>query len=168
MQVINNLGMSLLKNNSYSGSCVSSGTGDSSTVTDSRLIELVDGNEKPDIILLFMGSNDCGSKFVSLDTFTSSYKIMIEKIKVLCPEAEIYLFTLPSSNLYTEENRVLYNEVIRKYASEFSLNLVELNDTFTAENCTSYLLDSAHHNKAGMEKLSKDIISEMLKIKGVK
>lgn len=168
MQVINNLGMSLLKNNSYSGSCVSSGTGDSSTVTDSRLIELVDGNKKPDIILLFMGSNDCGSKYVSLDTFASSYKTMIEKIQVLCPDTEIYLFTLPCSNLYTEENRVLYNEVIRKYATDFSLNLIELNATFTVENCSDYLLDSAHHNKEGMEKLSKSIINEMLKIKGIK
>lgn len=167
MQVINNLGMSLHKNNSYSGSCVSSGTGNSSTVTDSRLIELVDGNERPDIILIFMGSNDCASKYVELSTFTSSYKTMIEKIKVLCPDAKIYLFTLPVSNMYSEENRDNYNEVIRENVKEFSLNLVELDEAFTDSNVGDNLLDSAHHNKAGMKRLSEVIINEMLKIAGI-
>lgn len=167
MQVINNLGMKLLKNNSYSGSCVSSGTGNSSTVTDSRLIELVDGNEKPDIILIFMGSNDCASKYVELSTFTSSYKTMIEKIKALCPNAKIYLFTLPVSKMYTEANRDQYNDVIRSYAKEFSLNLIELDDAFTTDSVGSNLLDSAHHNKAGMKRLADMIIDGMLKIEGI-
>ena len=167
MQVINKLGMKLLKNNSYSGTCVSSGTGSYSTVEDNRLKELLFGTEAPDIIIIFMGSNDCGSAYVKDETFKSSYKVMLDKIKVLCPNSEIFIMTLPPSMLYKEANRVNYNKVIRDYANEYELPIVEMDNTYNGEDCTNFLVDSAHQNFAGMTKLAEAVIKGMLESEGI-
>ena len=168
MQVINNLGMKLLKNNSYSGTCVSSGTGQNSTVEDSRLKELLFGTQAPDIIIIFMGSNDCGSAYVKLETFKSSYKVMLDKIQALCPNSEIYIMTLPPSKLYTESDRVEYNKVIRDYANEYKLPLIEMNDAYNGQNCSDFLVDSAHQNFAGMTKIAQAVVKGMLESVGIK
>ena len=167
MRVINNLGMQLLKNNSYSGSCVATGTGSSGTTNDARLKELLDGNIKPDVIIIYMGANDCASASVSLSTFKSSYKTMIDKIKSLSKESEIYVMTLPSTKLYSESDKNKYNEVIREQASSNNLNLIEMEQTFTKDNYKDFVVDSCHPNKAGMIKISEDVIRAMLKIKGI-
>lgn len=167
MQVTNNLGMTLLMNNSYSGSCVSTGTGSSAATNDARLQNLLFGTQKPDVIIINMGANDCASANVSLDTFTSSYKLMLDKIQKLCPDSEIYLLTLPSCGLYTDNNKVLYNEVIRNCAKTYEVGLVELADTYSKETYVNYVVDSVHPNKAGMAKIAEDVIKGMLKLKGV-
>lgn len=167
MQVINKLGMKLLKNNSYSGTCVSSGTGSYSTVEDNRLKELLFGTEAPDIIIIFMGSNDCGSAYVKDETFKSSYKVMLDKIKVLCPNSEIYIMTLPPSMLYKEANRVNYNKVIRDYANEYKLPIVEMDNAYNGEDCTNFLVDSAHQNFAGMTKVAEAVVKGMLASKDI-
>ena len=167
MQVINKLGMSLLKNNSYSGTCVSEGTGSNSTVQDSRLKELLFGTQTPDIIIIFMGSNDAGSQYVSLDTFNKSYKIMLEKIEVLCPNSEIFIVTLPPSKLYTDANRIAYNEVIVKYANEFELPVIDMANAYDGNDVSNYLVDSAHQNLAGMTAVAEEIVEGMLQSKGI-
>jgi len=167
MQTINKLGMSLLKNNSYSGTCVSSGTGNYSTVQDERLKELLFGTEKPDVIIIFMGSNDAGSAYVSLSTFDSSYKVMLDKIIALCPESEIFIMTLPPSKLYTEADRVAYNEVIMKYATQYSLPIVDMNNAYNGKDVSNYLVDSAHQNLAGMTAVAEAVVKGMLKSKGI-
>ena len=163
MRVVNKLGMSLLKNNSYSGSCVSAGTGSSGTTNDSRLVELTKGTERPDIILIFMGANDCGSSNVSLSAFQSSYKVMLDKIQTLCPESEIYLITLPSSGLYTEQDRIKYNAVIESYAASYELPLIDLGNLYTTTSYKDYVVDSCHPNNAGMIEISNAIVEELLK-----
>ena len=167
MQVINKLGMNLLKNNSWAGSCVSSGTGNGATVNDSRLAELLDGTTKPDIILLFMGSNDCGSQYVELSTFTSSYKIMLDKMIALCPNAEIYIMTLPPSKLYTESDRIEYNKVITNYANSYGLPLINMDNVYNGENVSNYLVDSAHLNLAGMDKFAELVVANLLSNAGI-
>lgn len=163
MRTINKLGMKLLKNNSYSGSCVSAGTGSSGATNDSRLVELTKGTERPDIILIFMGANDCGSSNVSLGTFQSSYKTMLDKIITLCPDSEIYLLTLPTTGLYKEADRLQYNAVIKSYAESYELGLVDLGDLYTTTSYKDYVVDSCHPNNAGMIAISNAIVEELLK-----
>lgn len=163
MRTINKLGMKLLKNNSYSGSCVSAGTGSSGATNDSRLVELTKGTERPDIILIFMGANDCGSSNVSLGTFQSSYKTMLDKIINLCPDSKIYLLTLPTTGLYKEADRLQYNEVIKSYAESYELGLVDLGDLYTTTSYKDYVVDSCHPNNAGMIAISNAIVEELLK-----
>lgn len=169
MQVINNLGASLLKNNSWGGSCVAEGTGNSSTTNDSRLKEVLFGTEQPDIIIIFMGSNDCASDSVSLEKFNDSYNKMLEKLIKLCPNAEIYVMTLPESIMYRNksENHIKYNEVIRNNVKAFNLQLIELENMYGSTGCDSYLIDSAHPNLAGMNLFANTVIKEMLLSKGI-
>lgn len=169
MQVINTLGAKLLKNNSWGGSCVAEGTGSSSTTNDARLKELLFGTEQPDIIIIFMGSNDCASASVSLEKFDNSYNTMLEKIIKLCPNSEIYVMTLPESIMYRnkEQNHVEYNKVIRKYVTQFNLKLIELENMYGTTGCDSYLIDSAHPNLAGMNLFANTVIKEMLLAEGI-
>ena len=167
MRTINNLGMKLLKNNSWSGSCVSTGTGSSSTTNDTRLQELLFGTETPDVIIIFMGANDCGSANVKLETFNESYKVMLDKIKLLCPNSEIYIMTLPTLGMYEDDTKEEYNEVIRKYAKEYNYGLIELTHLYTKETFSNYSLDAGHPNKAGMIKISETVIKDMLAFKNV-
>ena len=92
---------------------------------------------------------------------------MLDKIKVLCPNSEIYIMTLPPSKLYNENDRVEYNEVIRQYAKDYNLPLVEMNNTYNGDDCSKYLVDSAHQNLAGMTKLANAVIQGMLESAGV-
>lgn len=160
MVMTNTLGMKLLRNNSWSGSCVSSGTGTSSCTNDSRLIELLDGDTRPDVIVINMGANDCASRYVELSTFDSSFKIMIDKIKALCPDSEIYLCLLPYSKMYDASARNQYNAVIEKYANTYGCKLIDLGNAYS--DPSSYLVDSGHPNKTGMELLGKACVTDML------
>ena len=114
-----------------------------------------------------MGSNDAGSQSVTLDMFKTSYKVMLDKIKVLCPNAEIYLITLPPSKLYTDANRVSYSEVIANYGKEYNLPVVDMSNAYNGANVSDFLVDSAHQNLAGMTKVAESVVKGMLKAKGI-
>ena len=158
MQVVNKLGTGMFINNSYSGSCVGT-TGTSSSQHDVRLKELVINGQTPDVIIIYMGSNDCASQYVTDNAFKNAYRVMLDKIKVLCPDAEIILCTLPKSNLYTEANRVIYNEIIEDYAEEYNLKLINLKNV----DITGHLVDSAHPKKSGMTVIANRVIKDLLK-----
>ena len=159
MMAVNKLGAGLFINNSYSGSCASSGTGASASSNQTRLNKLVVNNERPDVIIIYMGSNDCASKYVTIDDFSSGYKETITKTMILCPDAEIILCTLPISKLYTEENRVAYNEVILEYANKYELKVCDLGSI----DISNDLVDSAHPKTSGMKIVANKIVEELLK-----
>ena len=163
MQVANRFGMKLLMNNSYSGTCVSTGTGSYSTTLDSRLANLLKNGEKPDVIIIFMGANDCGSQYVQLSTFKSSYKTMLEKIQKLCPESEIICLTLPKAKMYSDANRADYSKVIMDTALEYNCKLINLENSWDPANFDSLLCDSIHPQKAGMDKIFETIYYSLRK-----
>ena len=158
MQAVNKLGAGMFINNSYSGSCVGT-TGTSSSQHDVRLAKLVINGQTPDVIIIYMGSNDCASPYVSDNDFTKAYKVMLDKVQKLCPDAEIVLCTLPKSNLYTEENRIKYNEIIEDYAKEYNLKLINLKNV----DITNHLVDSAHPKKSGMTVVADRVVKDLLK-----
>ena len=163
MQVANRFGMKLLMNNSFSGTCVSTGTGNYSTTLDSRLANLMKNGEKPDVIIIFMGANDCGSQYVQLSTFKSSYKVMLEKIQALCPEAEIICLTLPKAKMYTDANRADYSKVIMDTAAEYNCKVINLENSWDPNNFDNLLCDSIHPKKAGMDKIFETIYYSLRK-----
>lgn len=159
MMTINRLGGGLFINNSYSGSCAASSTGTSASSDINRLKKLVVGEERPDVIIIYMGSNDCGSKYVSEAEFKSGYEETITKTQSLCPEAEILLCTLPVSNLYTNDNRVIYNNDIRILAAKYNLKVIDLAEV----DLTNDLVDSAHPLTSGMKLIADEIVSQLTK-----
>lgn len=159
MQFINHYGMSLLANNAWSGSAVA---GDASSAARklTRLQHLYIGEVKPDVILIFMGANDAPSQYISLNQFDLAYNEMILNIKSVSPNSEIILCTLPPLPLYTQSDQDTYNEVIIKYADLYNFTLLDFSTAFLRADSSLYLVDSAHPNKEGMNKLALKAIND--------
>lgn len=156
MQTINNVGGTLFVNNSYSGTCV----GDSSsfaTQNKSRLEYTLLSGVAPDVILIYMGSNDCASQYVSLLDFTRGYKKMIDNLQSLCPNSEIILCTLATSPFYSVEEQTSFNDVITNYGKEYNLTVFDLSSV----NLEGKLVDSAHPSVSGMNVFA-DKMTELL------
>lgn len=158
MQTINNVGGSLLVNNSYSGTCV----GDSSayaTKNKSRLEYTLLSGVAPDVIIIYMGSNDCASKFVSKTEFSRGYKQMLDNLKKLCPNSEIILCQLVTSPFYEVEEQHAYNEVIASYGKEYNLEVFDLSSV----SLHGKLVDSAHPMSTGMNAVAEKVTELLLK-----
>lgn len=162
MQIINHYGMKLLVNNSWSGSAVS-GSEKSAAQNKDRLKHLLIGDVTPDVIIIFMGANDAPSPYISLSQFDSAYGIMIANIKDIAPEAEIIVCTLPNIELYSAQNQVDYNNVIKKHANDNGFKIIDFTQAFTREEASQYLVDKAHPNKAGMDRLANVAINDLIK-----
>ncbi len=160
MQFINHYGMKLLSNNSWGGSAVA-GNANSAAQKVARLQHLIEGYTVPDVILIFMGANDAASPYIDVQLFDAAYEKMIENIKLLAPNAEIIVCTLPSLPLYSENDQIEYNEVIRKHASNNGCTIIEFEQVFTRSEISNYLVDSAHPDFAGMKKLAEQAINTL-------
>ena len=160
MQVINNLGATLLSNNSYSGSCVAGG-GDSAAANINRLKTLKMQDVAPDVIIVYMGTNDCGSQYISLKDFDAAYDIMLKRMQEMCPNSEIILCTLPISKFCPTELRMQYNGVIIEKATKYGVTLIDLSNV----DLTNHLIDSVHPKCSGMDIMAAKIVNEMLKNK---
>ena len=157
MQVINGLGAGLFIDNAYGGSTVCN-FDSFSTSNDNRLKALKINEKVSDVILIFMGTNDCASKYVNANSFEEAYITMLTKIQSLSPGTEIILINLPSSKLYSVDSQYELNQVIRKCANQFKYKLVDISGL----NLTDKLIDSAHPNSLGMKALSIAILDSLL------
>ena len=161
MQVIDELG-EFCANNSFSGSLVS-GEAFVSACSDRRCYNL-HLHGMPDLILIYMGMNDCGhERTVGRDrpddqnTFYGAYRIMLQKIKRNYPAAKIVCATLPAWRDLTgkpaeqfKEWSADYNEAIRAAAREEGCLLADL------AACGEYYeaFDGCHPNKNGHRQLA--------------
>ena len=188
MQVIQNTGMRLLVNGSWSASTVcgdsraeNSGAGCSSN----RIVDLM-GNTGtvPDVILVYMGINDF---FHSIDLgsfsgtaayrndhyiwdFTEGYELMLQKLQEVYPTSRIYCMTLLESNSWegtsvnANGNTVEdYNSRIRQVAAAHGVSVIDL------RNCgiASYELgwhtsDGVHPNRKGAAKIAAYVTNALL------
>ncbi len=153
-QLITNNKMELGINNSWSGS-MAYGSSSSSGQSDGR-VNTIDDNGMPDVVLIFLGTNDCGSA-VSVANFRSAITTIINKIRKL-GDPEILITALGYSD-YNSNNyksrRLEYNAEIRKIASEYSCGVVPLDQYIVETSYMFYLEDSLHYNAKGATLLSK-------------
>ena len=89
-QLINNTNMILGVNNSWSGS-TAVGTDESAGCSDARINTLIQ-NGNPDIVILYLGTNDLCSGF-SVESFVAAYEMILSKIYNLCA-TQVYVCTL--------------------------------------------------------------------------
>lgn len=154
-QLLKNTNMELGINNSWSGSCAY-GTSSSAGCSDGR-INTIDDNGTPDIVIIYLGTNDCASAFSTTD-FINAIKQMIEKTRKLGVN-NIFITTLGYSaykgSSYKEETRLEYNEQLRKVAIEYGCGIVPLDDYITDLSYSFYLGDNLHYNAKGATLLSK-------------
>lgn len=157
MQVINGLGAQLFINNAYGGSTVCN-FDKFSTSNDNRLQTLSINGKVSDVLLIFMGTNDCSSKYVNSISFEEAYKTMLHKLQKISPGTEIILINLPMSKLYSVDSQYQLNQIIRKCANEFKYKLVDISGL----DLRLKLIDSAHPKLIGMKALSKAILDSLL------
>lgn len=131
MQVIDTLGLKLLVNNSSSGSCVF-GNCDNESGYPNRCVELDKNNIDPDVIFVFMGTNDFTNRagktmgtaasvdegsliiyesnnytYGTPNTVCEAYWLMLHKITHKYPNAQIFCMTLPLRRdpVYSDRNK---------------------------------------------------------------
>lgn len=182
-KVISFFGGELLVNNSWSGSRVTKEPGRErlfpSGCSDERTSSLHINDVMPDVILVYMGTNDWGygartgdeTILIQDDTndfFSFAYVDMLRKLRKNYPQSEIWCCTLCETfvskhpgfhfphqfaGIHIEE----YNDIIRKSAADNRCRLIDLYN-FKIPYDT---MDGTHPNSDGMNTLATMIIRAM-------
>ena len=164
-QVINDVGGELCINNSYSGSLVS-GEFESSACSAERCSTL-HSDIKPDVILIYIGTNDRGFEIdVGVESphdtkkFYGAYRAMLRQLKANYPSSKIICATLLMGKLKDTVNLAYdrfmreddrYNEAIRLAVKEEGCQLADI-----ARSGERYeTLDYCHPTKCGHKLIAK-------------
>lgn len=173
----------LLVNNSWSGSRVTRLPGSEylfpSACSPERTNGLHMAERKPDVIIVYLGTNDWGYGVEVLeqnyspnsngyDYFDTAYAEMLFQIRNNYPLAEIWCCTLcptfmsgkPSFEfplVYNGTHIEVYNEIIRKHAMCNDCYIMDFYECFTPYDS----LDGTHPNRQGMETLASMAIRYM-------
>ena len=176
--VIKELGGEFLKNNSISGSTVCYNDKDkceSYACSDKRTFSLHTSTATPDVIMVYIGTNDYGmGKKISsedksdLTIFENAYKTMLEKLKANYPNAEIWCNSLavPTESLdsgfkydfcrggihITE-----YNKTIKALTEELDCKFIDIYD----ESNPYDTIDGAHANYIGMQTIKNKVLQNL-------
>lgn len=178
-KIINFFGGELLVNNSWSGSRVTK-LPDSSSLfpsgcSDERTSRLHINNVKPDIVIIYLGTNDwCfgavmeknkHKKKGNLEYFDTAYYKMLKNVKTNYPNAEIWCCTLNSTfmsnnpsfvfpEIYNGNNINDYNKIIHDIVIEQKCKLIDLYSVKIPYDS----IDATHPNINGMNILAQNII----------
>lgn len=155
-----------LSNASYSNTgVVTTGSAEALKGTEISRIEAMRKNDQaPDIIIIFLGVNDC-KRGIRKETFKEGYITMLERMYSLYPTVEIVLCTLNACSFVETKYQALkdeYNEVIMELSTTYDLPLVNLHKVITNENKDLYMANMLHPNRMGMEVIS-DEVAKVLK-----
>ena len=165
------LNMSLCVNNSWDGGRVTdTKEGITSGIERAKNLHNDTTNVKPDLIIVYMGTNDLANG-ISLYDFEVAYMSMLDNIKTSYPNAEVYCCTLlPESRTSTdtlEALRLKFNLSICNMAYNCGYNIIDFaseitdwdytTDTFTDSWSSGTL--RVHPTTAGMDKLSECVIN---------
>lgn len=182
-QVINLLGAELLINNSWSGSRVSQLPGTEklfpSGCSDERTSDLHMCDTMPDVIIVYLGTNDWGygvtpepKDIKSYDenelVFSCAYETMIKKLQKNYPHAKICCCTLnttfmsanPGFSFPAAHGGVhidVYNNIIRNTANRLGCKLIDLAAYHKAYDS----IDGSHPNANGMKTLATMVLREL-------
>ncbi|MBR2321665.1 MAG: hypothetical protein IKA57_05965 [Clostridia bacterium] len=180
-QVIERLNGRFLRNNSISGSTVCWHPAyevPSYGCSDERTAALDKEGISPDVIMVFLGTNDWGAGIAvkcanatkgeenNLAIFTNAYRKMLEKLKKNYPNAEIWCFTLPISccsamsnfefpYYYGGRHIAEYCEAIEESAKAYGCCLIDLYRYGTSHDT----MDGFHPNVNGMKTLADGVIN---------
>lgn len=179
-QVISALGGEPLVNNSISGSMVCKHPRceiPSYGCSDERTSALHRGDRTPDVIFVYMGTNDWGcnldvkplhaARENDLSVFSVAYRTMLQKLRKYYPTAEVWCFTLAVSTWKKSGSFVFpydynggqhieeYCKAIRDVAKEQGCRIIDLYSASEPYDT----VDGFHPNKAGMQTLSQNVLN---------
>lgn len=145
-------GMQLLKNAAWASSTVAGDDTQGAIVasSDARIADLADGDTKPDIVIVLIGTNDFGRSY-SIGTFTDTdtiptasniadfkpaYAKMIGKIHTAYPDAKVFVCTLiprtfsgggyPAKD-QNNESLYAFNKAIKEVAEMMNCSVIDIN-----------------------------------------
>ena len=180
-QVISYLGGELLVNNSFSGSVVCKHpkcTIPSYGCSDERTSGLSKNGVSPDVIMVYMGTNDWGrgirptprnkSEVNDLTIFSVAYEKMLENLKRNYPDAEIWCITLCVSDYENRKQMEFpysiggyhmerYCQAICQGAKKYNCRVFDI----YKDNLQYESIDDFHPSKKGMEAISNAIIKQI-------
>ena len=182
-KVIDFFGGELLVNNSWSGSRVTRLPNNDSLFpsgcSDKRTDSLHINSVKPDVVIIYLGTNDWafgaeldGTRFLTgelnMQYFAVAYETMLEKIKTNYPNSEIWCCTLnttfmssnPSFNFPYEYGGMhieKYNQIIKDTAETHKCKVIDLYSYHIPYDS----IDGSHPNADGMNTLATLIIREI-------
>lgn len=180
-QVIDYLGGELLVNNSISGSMVCSHHQcliESYGCSDKRTSSLHNCDASPDIIMVYLGTNDWGhgvklqpannDEAENTDIFSVAYDIMLKKLMKNYPGAEIWCFTLAVSGYkngkeisfpYTFGGKHIekYCDIIKDTAASNGCKVIDIYNKAKPFDT----IDGFHPNVSGMKSISDAVIKEI-------
>lgn len=192
-QLVQRLDMRLLVNNSWSGSCLLNTRAGTVGAYVDRCVQLHDNTganagEKPDIIGIFLGTNDYYTYPASLGSFETipfdslivetengttygtpatsmeAYAIILHKISQAYPHAEVYCMTL-LPRVGSTSQPTAFNTDLYQLAEKFGVYVVDLYDCgIRSEISPFYMMmgDTLHPDNAGMDAMTNAFISTML------
>lgn len=181
MKLINALGMTLLVNNAWSGTCVTTVRDGAKGANSNAVVRAESLGTNPDVIILYMGINDFGFEAQLGDyegttpvpndktTFSSAYAMALDKMMIAYPQAEIWCATLPQCYANGSAPKInnsgisltQFNERIKRLALAFGakvLDFAQCGQTF--HNLNVYVSDGVHPNTAGMNLLANQAIRQ--------
>ena len=182
MQACQDFGLRLLVNNSWSGSALLNERNGTPPAYIDRCVQLHDdtgenAGEEPDIIAVQMGSNDFQYFPETLGNADINYKklirkkingdynygtpttsleaaaIVLHKISVRYPNAEVYYLNISHRIDGTDELIRSFNAELKKVVEHFDAHIVEIYDSaITEDSFHTYIGDGkVHPNKLGMD-----------------
>ena len=189
MQVINDFGMRLLVNNSWSGSSLLHERNGTKGAYVDRCVQLHNNvGEDPDIIAIQMGTNDfqyykdmlgtADIDYAALITLNAdgSYTyaepttsleaaaIVLHKISVRYPQAEVYYLNISQRIDGTDELIRVFNAELAQVVEHFGAHIVDIyGSAISMENFSTYIGDNrVHPNALGMDVYAEAFKRSML------
>lgn len=162
-RVIDDLGLKLCVNNSWSGGNLSGVDDPDSGVNRARNLSRDDGTS-PDIIIVFMGINDLGRN-VDAEVFAMDYERTLAIIKEDHPGAQVCCVNLPDRDVFLKQRTKIFNSAIENAVKNAGDNFF-IADLFSSRlnNDFYYMntLDGLHPDEDGM-RIIAEIVENAIK-----
>ena len=172
-QVLNELQLSLCVNNSCdTGRVTETNDYPAGTLRSGELHR--DNGNQPDIIIVYLGTNDLGNKRelgsiteYTMKNFIPAYDLMLLNIVSIYPDADVFVCTLLPEDRNNEDELKAYNAAIKQLAAAHEVNVIDLyaDSGITRANYLQYVIDEGtlrvHPNEEGMDKISDTVIKAL-------
>lgn len=177
-QTICDLDLELLVNNSWRGTKVSGTLTSSSATCGTRATQLHNRkNNEPDIILIYIGTNDYNAKvdvgayatvsdifdgtsyIGDVSKFSYAYATMVHKVTQRYKNSQIYLCDL----IYATELGNSYNSAINTIAKEFDCSVVNFSQLVETWSWTNHCMDGLHPNVDGFTLMAEILTADLKK-----
>ncbi len=168
MILINTYQMELCVNNSWSGGYLSRHvpnvgsdfTGNLSCAIERANYLARNQQEKPDIILVYIGTNDLGAK-IHPEVIKESYVEMLYNIRKNYPDAITFCIGLSRHLQHDDELTQIYNKIIQDTVLSMKNHFVYV-DIYHNDSQKDDTFDGEHPTKEGMKKLAFAIEEKMV------